>query len=144
MPREDHYRKLERTYARAPTNEYFRPQLHIEDRTATVRIDVRPDLFHAADAVHGAVYFKLLDDAAFFAANSLVEEEFLLTASFNMYLLRPVTSGTMIATGHVTNVSKRLFHAASELRDADGRLLANGSGTFMRSGIRLTPAIGYE
>ena len=31
---------------------------------------VRPDFFHAAGAVHGSVYFKLLDDAAYFDALS--------------------------------------------------------------------------
>jgi hypothetical protein len=35
---------------------------------------VRPDFFHAAHAVHGSVYFKALDDAAFFAVASLVQE----------------------------------------------------------------------
>jgi acyl-coenzyme A thioesterase PaaI-like protein len=35
---------------------------------------------HSIHAVHGSVYFKALDDAAFFAVNSLVEDVFVLTA----------------------------------------------------------------
>jgi hypothetical protein len=33
--------------------------------------------------------------------------------------------------------------AESQLLDADGRLLGQGSGTFTRSSIRLDAAIGY-
>ena len=36
-------------------------------------------MFHAAGAGHGTIYFKMLDDAAFYAANSMVEEQFVLT-----------------------------------------------------------------
>ena len=34
---------------------------------------------HAANAAHGTIYFKMLDDAAFYAANSMVSDRFLLT-----------------------------------------------------------------
>ena len=37
---------------------------------------------HAAGAVHGSYYFKVLDDACYFAANSLVSDVFVLTVSF--------------------------------------------------------------
>ena len=43
----------------------------------TFTIDER--VFHAAGAAHGTSYFKMLDDAAFYAANSLVTDRFLLT-----------------------------------------------------------------
>ena len=78
--RDDHFRRLERMYRAAPANEYFRPDISIEEGTAEVRLVVRPDFFHAASAVHGSVYFKLLDDATFFAASSLVDDVFVLTA----------------------------------------------------------------
>ena len=70
MASEEHYRKLERMYLAAPTNEYFRPAIAVDEGNAKIEIEVRRDFFHAADAVHGAVYFKALDDAAFFAASS--------------------------------------------------------------------------
>ena len=76
MSKEEHYRKLERMYLNAPVNEYYVPEIHISEGQAQVSIPVRRDFFHAAEAVHGAVYFKLLDDSSFFAANSLVEDVF--------------------------------------------------------------------
>ncbi len=117
--------------------------MHISEGCAEVTIPVRTDLFHAADAVHGAVYFKLLDDAAFFAANSLVDDVFLLTVSFNVYLTRPVSAGVMKATGRVVHRSRRLLIAEAEVVDSDGRQLGRGSGTFMRSDTALSSVPGY-
>ena len=40
--------------------------------TCTMTMTVREDFFHAAQAMHGALYFMMLDNAAFFAVNSIV------------------------------------------------------------------------
>ena len=98
-----------------------------------MKIEVRPEFFHAAEAIHGSVYFKALDDAAFFAANSLVEDVWLLTSSFEIHLLRPVSEGDITAAGRVVHQSRRRVLAESELRDDAGQLLARGTGTFMPS-----------
>ena len=143
MPSE-HFRKLERMYLAAPCNQYYRPEMHIGNGTAEVRIAVRPEFFHAAHAVHGSVYFKALDDATFFAASSVVDDVFVLTAAFNLSLLRPVSEGTLIATGHVVHHSKRLVIADGVLVDDRGKAVARGTGTFLPSAIRLTDEIGYR
>ena len=130
-------------YASAPINAYFAPRLTVSDGRAEVSIQVRPDFFHAAHAVHGSVYFKALDDAAFFAVNSLVSDVFVLTVPYNVYLTRPVTAGIMSATGRVVNRSKNLFIAEAEIVDGRGRSVGRGSGSFMRSAIPLSPAVGY-
>lgn len=141
---EEHYRKLERLYAAAPINDYYKPSLKVSEGRAEVRIPLQPKMFHAAHAVHGSIYFKALDDAAFFAANSLVEEVFVLTASFHIHLLSPIAAGEITARGHVVHQSGRLFVAEAELEDGEGNPLARGSGTFMRSRIPLGPEVGYE
>ena len=141
---DEHYRRLERMYLAAPANEYFRPEIRIEEGAAEVRIAVRPDFFHAANAVHGSVYFKLLDDATFFAASSLVYDAFVLTTSFNIYFLRPVSSGVMNARGTVVNRSNRLLVGEGVLVDGDGREIARGSGTFMTSRVPLDERLGYR
>lgn len=144
MTKEEHFRKLERMYASAPTNEYYAPTMRVSEGRAEVIIPVRPDFFHVGGAVHGSVYFKALDDAAFFAANSLVGDVFVLTVSFNVYLTRPISEGEMKATGRVVHRSGRLFIAESILVDSDGREIARGSGTFVPSTIALSPELGYE
>lgn len=143
-PTTDHFRKLERMYAGAPVNRYFAPVLHIPGSgRAEVRMTVSREFHHAAHAAHGAVYFKMLDDATFFAVASLVDDVFVLTVTFSLYLLRPVVDGEIVATGRVAHRSKRLFVADGELLDHRGRPLARGSGTFMRSESALGADIGY-
>ena len=142
--REAHYRSLERMYLEAPANGHYRPDIHIVEGRAEVTIAARPELMHAAAAVHGSVYFKLLDDSCFFAVNSLVEDVFVLTSSFNIYLTRPITQGLMHGSGWIVHRSGRLFLAEGEVRDDDGRLAARGSGTFVRSRIELDERVGYR
>jgi uncharacterized protein (TIGR00369 family) len=142
--RDEHHRRLERMYLSAPANEYFKPEIRIEEGRAEVRLAVRPDFFHAASAVHGSVYFKLLDDATFFAASSLVDDVFVLTASFNIYFLRPISSGTMIARGTVVSRTNRLLIGEGVLVDSDDREIARGSGTFMPSRVSLDERLGYR
>jgi uncharacterized protein (TIGR00369 family) len=137
-----HFRALEAMYVNGPINQFFRPAIHIERGVAEVRMSVRPDMHHAAHAAHGATYFKMLDDAAFFAVQSLVTDVFVLTVSFNLHLLKPVLDGEMVATGKVVHESKRLFIADSTVV-VEGQPVARGSGTFMRSAIRLDAKVGY-
>ena len=141
---DEHFRRLERMYVAAPANEYFRPEIRIEQGRAEVRLEVRPDFFHAANAVHGSVYFKLLDDATFFAASSLVDDVFVLTTAFTIYFMRPVSSGVMTARGTVVSKSPRLLIGEGTIVDTDGREVARGSGTFMPSRTRLDERIGYR
>jgi uncharacterized protein (TIGR00369 family) len=134
---------LERMYASAPINRFFRPELHVSEGAAEVVMAVREEFFHAANAVHGSVYFKALDDAAFFAANSIVTDVFVLTVTFNIYLLRPVSGGVLRASGRVVHRSKGLIVADAELTTENGKVAGRGSGTFMPSKNALTPEIGY-
>ena len=136
----EHFRRLERMYASAPINEFFAPRLYIpEPGVAELRMMIRPDFHHAAGAAHGAVYFKALDDA-----NSIVEDVFVLTVSFNLYLTRPVTEGEVIARGRVVSRSKRIYLADGTLEDARGREIARGSGAFMPSTQALSTDLGYR
>ena len=139
-----HWRALEGLYRSAPINQKFASQLEIvEEARARIVFDVAPDCFHAAGAAHGTIYFKMLDDAAFYAANTLVTDRFLLTTSFNLQFLRPIREGRVIAEGRWISGRKRVFVAESRLIDADGEEIGRGTGTFMRSHIALAGLAGY-
>ena len=94
--------------------------------------------------MHGSVYFRMLDDAAFFAVQSIVEDVFVLTATFNIHLFRPVRSGIIRSIGNVQFKSQGLFVAGSRLYDEHEKLLASGSGQFVKSKTLLNKQIGYE
>ena len=140
----EHYRRLERMYHGAPANDYYDPRLEVGEGRAEVRIPVRRKFFHAAGAAHGSVCFKALDDACFFAAASLVEEFFVLTASFHLYFTRPLGEGLLVASARVVHRSGRLILAEGEALDGEGRSVARGSGSFLPSSTRLTAELGYR
>jgi uncharacterized protein (TIGR00369 family) len=139
----EHHRKLERLYTKAPVSQWYGSTIAIADDQAEVRLAIRPEFYHAAHAVHGSVYFRALDDAAFFAVNSRVRDVLVLTVSFTVHFARPVTSGEVRAVGRLLYGSGRLFLAEADLFDSGGKLLGRGSGVFTRSAIPLDPSIGY-
>ncbi len=140
-----HFRALESLYAAAPINGLFRSRLEIpEAGTARITFDVDESVHHAAGAAHGTTYFKMLDDAAFYAANSLVSDRFLLTTAFNLLFTRPIVAGPVIAEGRWVSGRRRVFVADARLIGPDGEEAARGTGTFMRSRIPLSSLAGYR
>ena len=139
-----HFRALERLYRSAPINAAFSSELSIEgEGRAQIAFDITEDVYHAAGAAHGTVYFKMLDDAAFYAANTLVTDRFLLTTAFNLHFTKPVREGRVIATGVWISGRRRVLVAESRLVDEEGEEIGRGTGTFMRSRIALSGLAGY-
>lgn len=139
-----HHRALEALYGAAPINRLFDSVLEITGAgRARIRFNLDERYFHAAGAAHGTSYFKMLDDAAFYAANSLVTDRFLLTTQFNLLLTRPLRAGPAVAEGRWVSGERRVMTAEARLIDAQGQEVARGSGTFMRSRIALAGLPGY-
>ena len=140
-----HFRALESLYRSAAINDLFESDIEIaEPGVARIRFEVTPASFHAAGAAHGTLYFKMMDDAAFYACNSLVTDRFLLTTAFNLHFTRPLRSGPAVAEGRWASGKRRVFVADARLIDAEGEEAARGTGTFMRSRIPLTSLDGYS
>jgi uncharacterized protein (TIGR00369 family) len=138
-----HWGRLERMYRSAPVNQPLDVQIDIDKGRCEIRVPVRESMFHAAMAVHGSHYFKMLDDSAYFACNSLVEDVLLLTASFNVQLIKPVTAGSLRAVGNLIRHGKTVFFAESILYDDSGGEVARGNGVFARSMVRLDSVSSY-
>lgn len=142
----EHYKKLQNMYYSGPINKAIYPDVAIEITAgkAEISLEVKPEYFHAGQSMHGSVYFKMLDDAAYFAVNASVTDSFVYTVSFNIQILRPVKIGKIKAVGVLKFASKNLFIADAVLYDAKGREAARGSGNFMKSGLKLDESIGYR
>ncbi len=139
-----HYRALESLYAAAPINRFFESRLEvIAPGESRIHFAVDSRHFHAAGAAHGTSYFKMLDDAAFYACNSLVTDRFLLTTQFSLLLTRPLGEGPVIAEGRWISGQRRVFVAEARLVTTEGEEVARGTGTFMRSRIALASLPGY-
>lgn len=139
-----HWRALEGLYSSAPVNALFDSTLAVTgEGTARITFEVTESAYHAAGAAHGTIYFKMLDDAAFYAANTLVTDRFLLTTSFNLHFTKPVREGKVVAEGRWISGRRRVFVAESKLVDAEGEEIGRGTGTFMKSRIPLSSLPGY-
>lgn len=138
----EHWRRLERMYREAPVNAYFEPTLEVADGAARLTMPVKSSSFHAAGAVHGSVLFKALDDAAIFAVYSVELHMFVVTTSFTTTLLKPVSAGTIEATGTILTRSGRVRVAHSTVT-CDGEVVAHGVGTFTRTKIPFSSLPSY-
>ncbi len=146
MSQDAHFRALERMFHNAPINQLLGPRLEVREREATIRHPVRPEHCHSAGALHGSMFFKCLDDACYFAANSLHTEVFVLTSDFHIRLLRPVsdTADHVRAEGRVVRHSKRITLCEGILYNEEGQEVARGTGSFMPSRMALTSVEGYR
>jgi uncharacterized protein (TIGR00369 family) len=125
-------------YRTAPINAIYRPAIAIGDGVCTVSIEVGPTFHHAASSLHGSVYFKMLDDAAFFAVLSRVTDVFVVTSSFHLAFLRPVSSGRIIAKGEAVRIASSVCVGSARLMNEAGEELARGTGDFARTRTALT------
>lgn len=141
----DHYEKLEKMYLDAPYNQqlYDDTSIKISEGRATIYTRVTERHFHGGGAMHGSGYFRLLDDAAFFAVNSLITDAMIYTVSFHVHLLRPVGAGMIRAEGELKHKGRNRFIAESTIYNKNGKVVAFGTGEFVQSPIPLTQVPGY-
>ena len=146
MTNKSHWQKLEGMYQSAPIVRELFPASIIEvgDGVATITLPMEERFFHAAGGLHGSVYFRMLDDAAYFAVNSMEMEYFMLTAQFDIQFIRPVNKGIITAKGTVMNQSESAIKASATLHDASGELISKGEGIFVRSKSPLSSIEGYR
>jgi uncharacterized protein (TIGR00369 family) len=142
---EAHFRSIEALYRSAPINRQYRSDLKIiGPGRSVIDFTVDESSFHAAGAAHGTIYFKMLDDAAFYAANSLISDRFLLTTAFNLHFTKPMRGGEAKAEGRWISGRRRVLIAEARIVDAEGEECARGTGTFLRSHIALSGLTGYR
>ena len=144
MANSEHYLKLENMMRSGPIVQLTGAEITVKKGEAHITLPVRKDFFHAAGAMHGALYFLALDNAAFFAANSLVEDVFVLTTSFTTYITRPVSEGVVKSVGKVVNQNRSQFICESVLFDSNEKEIARATGIFVKSKIPLSDKIGYK
>ncbi|GAB3196808.1 uncharacterized protein (TIGR00369 family) [Pontibacter aydingkolensis] len=144
MDPEQHYHALEHLYQSASIQETISGStINISHSRAEITLPVIPAYHHGAGAMHGALYFKFLDDAAYFAVASVVRDVFIVTSSFQLNLLRPVSSGEVKAVGILRSIGKTFYIAEATLYNDKGKEVAFGTGQFVRTAQQLTSLPDY-
>ncbi|MBI3135544.1 MAG: PaaI family thioesterase [Bacteroidetes bacterium] len=130
----NHFQRLMRLYEKAPIHNFYQGiKLLVDDKKAIISLPIDERYFHGGMAVHGSVYFKLLDDAAYFACQSQIYDYFIVTTNFNISLRRPIVSGTITATGEFECFDENIIRARATLTDENGKVCGTGIGEFMKS-----------
>lgn len=138
METHTHYQRLEAMYRSGAIHRHF-PEFDMElaEGKCVITTTVNPEYHHAAGAAHGLYFFKLLDDTSYFAAATVETEYFLLTRSFSIELLKPITSGELRCEGDLTHRQGRKYQAEAKLY-FENDLVARAQGLFLRGSMALS------
>ena len=89
--------------------------------------------------------WKLDGEECLFGSNDIVVDDvFVLTATFTTYLTRPLSEGVLRSEGRVVNQNRSQIIAEAVARDDQGREVARGNGIFVQSRIALDGVEGYD
>ena len=94
-----------------------------------IRIEVREIHLNGSDTLHGGVYASLMDNAMGLAVLALVGTR-TATIEMNVHFLGAVNEGTITCHSEVVHRTRRTATAESKVYDADGNLVAMGTGAF--------------
>ena len=103
-----------------------------EDGVGSVSLAVQPHHLQGAGQVHGGLMAVLVDTAFFRAVRStLAPGQRTTTVELKINFLESADSGRLTATARIISNSDRLTVADVEVASDDGRLVAQGLGTFL-------------
>ena len=103
-----------------------------EGGVGSVSLAIRPHHLQAAGQVHGGLIAVLVDTAFFRAVRStLSSTQRTTTVELKVNFLESADSGRLTSTARIIGNSDQLKVADIEVADEDGRLIAQGLGTFL-------------
>ena len=101
------------------------------DGRATLEVDLVEELTNSWGSAHGGVIMTLLDISMAMAARSLDTKAVgAITVEMKTSFIA-TCQGRLIAEGHCLHSGKSVSFCEAEARDAEGRVVARASGTFM-------------
>jgi acyl-CoA thioesterase len=111
------------------------------DGRAVITLPYNPALDHAQGAIHGGVYATMLDNAGWFTAVLAQDEPcWVATSELSMHLLEAARQTGLRAEGWLLKRGSRQHVAEMKLWDDAGRLVAQGTATFVvLHGVGFTP-----
>lgn len=96
----------------------------VDDGCATVELQLVPESLNCWGTPHGGLLFTMADVAAGTALLTRRQEATLTVSSSIEYLSAAPGEGVLRAVGRVEKTGGHLGFAATEIRDGDGRLIA--------------------
>ena len=138
-----HFDNIINCYGNAPINQIFNPKMKLNLGECEIEMKISKKFHHSANSLHGSIYFKMLDDAAWAASNTYIDDFFLFTYNFNIYLTKPVSNGIIISKAKAVYEKNGKIKAKSFLYDSKNNEIAHGEGLFMKSKYLLKDTISF-
>jgi uncharacterized protein (TIGR00369 family) len=101
----------------------------VEPGRSILFIDVEDIHLNGAGTLHGGVYASLMDNAMGLSVLALVGVR-TATIQMNVHFLGAVGGGRITCESEVVHRTRRTATAEAKVRDADGNLVAMGTGAF--------------
>ena len=103
-----------------------------DDGSSTVTMPINPSHLQQAGRVQGGIVATLADYAFFRAVKPLLKPgEATTTIEIKINFLAPAESGELIATAKIIGSGRRVIVGEMEVKDQDGKLIAQGLGTYL-------------
>lgn len=104
--------------------------IRVDRDTAIAELDVSPDAFNPGGTLHGGAIYTLADAAATTAARTDGHRYATIDGSVQYH--RAVTSGRVFAEAVIRHRGKSLCSAFVEIKNEDGKLLADATFSIFR------------
>ena len=101
----------------------------VEPGRSVIHIDVEEVHLNGAGTLHGGVYASLIDNAMGLSVLALVGVR-TATIQMNVHFLGAVNGGRITCESEVVHRTRRTATAEAKVHDADGDLVAMGTGAF--------------
>ena len=101
----------------------------VEPGRAVCRIDVEDVHLNGNGTLHGGVYASLIDNAMGLSVAALVGLR-TATIALDVHFLGAVREGAITCIAEVVHRTRRIATVEAKVRDAEGNLVAMGTGTF--------------
>ena len=101
----------------------------VEPGRSVIYIDVEEVHLNGAGTLHGGVYASLIDNAMGLSVLALVGVR-TATIQMNVHFLGAVNGGRITCESEVVHRTRRTATAEAKVHDADGDLVAMGTGAF--------------
>lgn len=101
----------------------------VEPGRAVIRIDVKDIHLNGTGTLHGGVYASLIDNAMGLSVLALVGVR-TATIQMNVHFLGAVGAGHISCESEVLHRTRRTATAEAKVHDAEGNLVALGTGAF--------------
>lgn len=98
---------------------------------------VRPILKNSSGTLHGGVMGALVDMSVATALRSVMPlSSRMTTVEYKVNFLKPVESGTVTALGVILRLGRTIAVGSTEVRNAEGEVVAFGSATYYILNVR--------